>query len=938
MRRLIGIFCSFYCTAILSLIYVIAMAFATIIEGDVSYGTAAARDLVYNAVWFDVLHILLGLNLVGVFIYFKLYKSKKYHILLLHTSLVMILIGAGLTRYFGFEGFMHIREGYSSNIILSNDEHINIRAGVDGSIYTASFPVGYTAVRETHFDEKIPLFDDNVELKFISYTPASNEFSLPTLILSITYKSETRELTLHQSFFEIENEIIHLGDVDFEIIWGPKEIQIPFALYLEDFELERYPGSMSPSSYASSVIIRDGEISKPFRIFMNNVLDYRGYRFFQSSYDLDEKGTILNVNNDPGKIPTYIGYAMLIVGFLWGFFAKNGRFFILTRKLKAQRIFSILFIGLCLSYTAHLNAYPNESENANIEQFDNIDSTSNLHDDIDMLDNREPTQDDIVRVINEMKKHLSIHSIEFGKLLVQDFDGRIKPLDTQAMEIVHKITRQDGFLGLNNVEILLGMMTYYDTFQRIKMFATSSKELREILGTPIDEKYISFMDAFDGYNYKLANYVEEANRKDPSKRTILEKDIIKLDEKISIAYTIYTAQILNIFPDISTDKMSWLSPADAIIAFSQEDALKIQTMLQNYFSGVDKGVRTNIWDDANNALNTLKNFQKEHSKVAISPSRVNMEIWLNHYNPFKNLTYVYLLIGLVLLVFVMIAVIRNIPLNLRIGKICYLLIVISVIIHTLSLGIRWYIGNHAPWSNAYESMIYIAWAGIIAGSVFFKYSYLALSMASLMAGITLFVAHLGFMDPQIGNLVPVLKSYWLNIHVSVITASYGFFGFSFMIGVITLVLFVLKTSARMHLNQIITNLSYINELSLLLGLALLTIGNFLGGVWANESWGRYWGWDSKETWSLITIVIYAFILHMRFIPKLHSVFALSVASVLGFYAVLMTYFGVNFYLTGKHSYASGESVPIPIFLYIFIIATIILISLATRHRKIENTA
>lgn len=931
-------------TTILAAIYIVAMAVATFIEGDVAYGTPAAKDLVYNAAWFDILHILIGINLIAVFVYNKLWKSKKYHVLFLHASLVVILLGAGITRYFGFEGFMHIREGYSSNVIISYEEYINIRVSIDRNIYKSEFPVSFTAIKETHFNQKIPLFDDNVEIKFISYMPAKDQVSLPMLNLSVSYKGETKELSLHQSFLEInEDNIVNIGNAEFEIIWGPKETPLPFALYLEDFELERYPGSMSPSSYSSDIIVKDSEmdVNMPFKIFMNNVLDYRGYRFFQSSYDKDEGGTILSVNKDPGKIPTYIGYAMLTIGFLWGFFAKKGRFYMLTRKLKAQQLFSIIFILTIMSNLQMLNAYPGMDNNQTLnKENSNLDSSNfndNPHsqDSIDMMTNHEPTQEDILRIVDSMKKNLSNHAELFGKLLVQDFGGRIKPIDTQAMELVHKITGKDGFLGLNNVEILLGMMTYYDSFQRIKMFSTSQSELRKILGTPENEKYISFLDVFDGDDYKLENYVEEANQKDPSKRSLLEKDIIKLNEKISIAYVIYTAQILNIFPDI-TGSQAWLSPADAIIAFDQNDAIKVQTMLQNYFEGIDKGVKTNIWSDANNALNDIKAFQKENGGDLIpSQNRIDLEILLNNHNPFKNLTYAYMLLGLVLLIAVLVAILKNKPINKKLGIIIYALIVIAAIIHTLSLGIRWYIGDHAPWSNAYESMIYIAWAGIIAGGIFFRKSYLALSMASLMAGITLFVAHLGFMDPQIGNLVPVLKSYWLNIHVSVITASYGFFGFSFMIGVITLIMFILRDNKRPQIDQTILNLYYINELSILLGLALLTIGNFLGGVWANESWGRYWGWDSKETWSLITIVVYAFIVHMRFIPKMNSPFAFSAASLLGFYAVLMTYFGVNFYLTGKHSYASGDAVPIPIFLYFFAIGTILLIVFAARKRKIN---
>ena len=256
-------------------------------------------------------------------------------------------------------------------------------------------------------------------------------------------------------------------------------------------------------------------------------------------------------------------------------------------------------------------------------------------------------------------------------------------------------------------------------------------------------------------------------------------------------------------------------------------------------------------------------------------------------------------------------------------------------LHTLGLISRWYIAGYAPWSNAYESMIYIAWAGAAAGLIFFRKSLLSVSATNFVAGITLFVANLGFMDPQIGTLVPVLKSYWLNIHVSVITASYSFFGLSLVLGVVALVLFILRSDKRKHIDQSILNINAINEISLILGLGLLTIGTFLGGVWANESWGRYWGWDPKETWSLITIVAYTVVLHVRLVKRFNTPYIFSVVSTLGFYAVLMTYFGVNFYLSGKHSYASGEPVPIPTFLYVMVGLHIVLIAVSFRKRNLD---
>jgi cytochrome c-type biogenesis protein CcsB len=278
----------------------------------------------------------------------------------------------------------------------------------------------------------------------------------------------------------------------------------------------------------------------------------------------------------------------------------------------------------------------------------------------------------------------------------------------------------------------------------------------------------------------------------------------------------------------------------------------------------------------------------------------------------------------------------------KITKIVYVVNIAAFVIHTFGLALRWYIAEHAPWSDGYESMIYIAWAIALSGIFFSKQSIVSLSLTSILAGVTLFVAHLSWMDAQITTLVPVLKSYWLNIHVSVITASYGFLGLCSLLGFFTLILFIMKKKGlndarNEEIQRNIIEATRINEMSMILGLSLLTIGNFLGGVWANESWGRYWGWDPKETWALVSILIYAAIVHFRFVPSLNNQFAFAVASTLAFASIIMTYFGVNFYLSGMHSYAAGDPVPIPMFVYYTVAVVFSVIALAYPKRDLSKT-
>jgi cytochrome c-type biogenesis protein CcsB len=257
------------------------------------------------------------------------------------------------------------------------------------------------------------------------------------------------------------------------------------------------------------------------------------------------------------------------------------------------------------------------------------------------------------------------------------------------------------------------------------------------------------------------------------------------------------------------------------------------------------------------------------------------------------------------------------------------------LVQTAGLIARWYISGHAPWSDAYESMIYVAWATVAMGLAFGRKSDLTLASTAFVASMILMIAHWNWMDPEIANLQPVLDSYWLMIHVAVIVGSYGPFTLGMILGVVSLLLMLLtnaKNKEKMKLY--LSELTVVNELALTVGLVMLTIGNFLGGMWANESWGRYWGWDPKETWALISIMIYAFVIHMRLIPGLRSKWLFNLIAIIAFASIVMTYFGVNFYLSGLHSYASGDKVITPNFVYYSMVFVFLLGFLSYfKHKK-----
>jgi cytochrome c-type biogenesis protein CcsB len=343
-----------------------------------------------------------------------------------------------------------------------------------------------------------------------------------------------------------------------------------------------------------------------------------------------------------------------------------------------------------------------------------------------------------------------------------------------------------------------------------------------------------------------------------------------------------------------------------------------------YLNALDKASQSKNYELPNSLLKGLTEYQKKYgAAVMLSESKISSEITYNKYDIFKRLYYMYMLAGVLMLAFCIVQIFKDSKTIRTIINVFHGLIGLFFILHLAGLIIRWYISGHAPWSDAYESMIYVAWATMFFGLAFGKDSKLTVASTAFVTAIILMIAHWNWMDPTIGNLQPVLNSYWLMIHVAVIVASYGPFTLAMVLGLVSLFLMIFtneKNKEKMKLS--IDEITYINEMALTVGLVMLTIGNFLGGQWANESWGRYWGWDPKETWALISIMVYAFVIHARFVPALRGRWIYNVMSVLAFASILMTYFGVNFHLSGLHSYASGEKQNVT---YYFIILAIVLV-------------
>ena len=730
-------------------------------------------------------------------------------------------------------------------------------------VMTAGQKTGIDAI---HFN----ITDDNDRIVYESYVSGASSYSAP---LSFNLNGET-----------------------VTVAYGSQERILPFSIMLRDFQLERYPASNSPSSYASEVTLLDEAdgVNMDYRIFMNHVLDYKGYRFFQSSYDTDEKGTVLSVNHDfAGMVVTYLGYAFMILGMFLALFSKKTRFRYLMKKTShtAIIILGLIVLSPMISYSQTSACVVDKIPSSQVEAL--------------------------------------------STLLVQGHSGRFQPFNSISNQVVRKFSRKTSYQGMNTDRILLGMMMNPGYWTMQPLIKVSNDDLKDIIGN--HHSRVPFSDFFEitseGNRYKLEKYIDAAYRKKPSERGKFEKDLITVDERVNVFYMAMHQSFLQIFPVPGKENENWKTPEGPFDGIHGKDSAFVVSIFDYYLQSLILGQKTNDYTDANMALEGIEQYQKNYASNYNSfVAKRDQEILYNKIGVFDLLLAPYGIFGFIMLIILFIRVLQpkfqmKWPVH-----ILAIMVLLTFVAHTFGLAARWYIAEHAPWSDGYESMIFIGWATILAGLVFYKNSPISLAATSVLTFLILFVAHLSWMNPEITNLVPVLKSYWLTIHVAIITGSYGFLFLGAFMGFLNLIFLIFQNDANSsRITEKVKEISRINEMTLIVGLYLLTIGTFLGAIWGNESWGRYWGWDPKETWALITILLYAFITHMRFVPGLKGLFAFNFMSLIAYFSVLMTYFGVNYYLSGLHSYASGDPMPIPDFVY-YVIAVIIMVTAVANYK------
>jgi cytochrome c-type biogenesis protein CcsB len=514
---------------------------------------------------------------------------------------------------------------------------------------------------------------------------------------------------------------------------------------------------------------------------------------------------------------------------------------------------------------------------------------------------------------------------------VQDFRGRMKPLDTLARETAVKITKKTTFEGRDPVEVFLGFVVHPSAWYHYPSIAVKHPGVQDLIGVNHATHHVSLASLLQGGQYKLQAAADEAHRTPANQRDKTQQKLILFDERVHIQFGALQGTSMRIFPIPDDPGHTWESIDKVLEVLPEGDPRRaeFQTAADALFGGLTAN------DDAmiREGLRLTAALQEAYgAEVMPSTFRVDAERTLNSLHPFARSTLPYLLAFLLLIIAYFVGLFRNDgkpwswkhPLY-SIGMLAF---VAGFALHTYGFVLRWIASGRAPLSNGHESLLWVALAVALAGLIFEVLSKTAAAgaLGALLTAVVLGVSMMAAFDPAIGPLVPVLASYWLNIHVTIITASYGFLGLACFLGLLTLVLYVVnwRGAGRPAVDAAVAKLDRLNVDVMIAGLGLLSVGTLLGGVWANESWGRYWGWDPKETWALVSILIYATILHFRWIPKLNNPYVQATGSFLAIWSIVMTYFGVNYLLVGLHSYAAGDAVTIPTWVILSFAGSVVL--------------
>ncbi len=652
---------------------------------------------------------------------------------------------------------------------------------------------------------------------------------------------------------------VHLrGDVDIPVqafVSSDGTVKkFPFALSLKEFRLEYYPGTAAPMDFISRLSVKDGEAETEAVVSMNHIYTYRHYRFYQSGYDADRKGTTLSVAYDPWGIGiTYTGYGLLLCSLLLFFFERGSEFRKLLRHplLKGTAVGVVLLFGLAQGVQAKggTSVLPPET------------------------------------------------AAKFGELYVY-YNDRVCPLQTLAKDFTVKLCGKSSYNGLTSEQVLTGWLFFYDKWKKEPCIRIKNKEVRRLLG--IEGAYASLSDFVGKEGYKLDNALQE-DLEMGDKRAIEEAN-----EKFSLISMAAAGSLWKLYPYAAAPDSLAESGKLQIVWYSLADRLPYDMpdeqwgFVRNCMNYVAEKVVKKDYKEVESLLEKIRKYQVREAEDNLpSDARFKAEQWYNAVNNSRPLAMASVTLGILSFVFYCLSMVKRKEVPAAVSAVLFAMLGALFLYLCFTITLRGIAGGHFPVSNGHETMQVMAACVALLTIIFYRKMPVVIAFGFLLCGLALLVSMLGEANPQITQLMPVLSSPLLSFHVVIIMIAYSLLAFVMLNGLTAMVLYGFRKDSAAEVER----LQVISRIILYPAVFCLAVGIFIGAVWANVSWGRYWGWDPKEVWALITMLIYALALHPASLPWFRKPLFFHLFSIAAFFSVLITYFGVNFLLGGMHSYA-----------------------------------
>lgn len=633
---------------------------------------------------------------------------------------------------------------------------------------------------------------------------------------------------------------------------GVVEQQLPFSLRLDKFKITYHDGTAAVQDYESLLTVIDGGNKQRATVSMNNILSYRSYRFYQANYDDDGLGSVLQINSDPWGIPvTYTGYGLLFVALLWMLVDPRGAYRQVLRSAAAKK--GLLMAALVLS-VGSVSAAP--------------------------------------VLPRETAEH-------FGRLNIL-YNNRICPLQTFAIDFTKKLCGRTTYDGCTAEQVLTGFIFFGDEWCAEPIIKLKGGELRETLQLPRFVAVNTFFNRDMG-GYTIGPYVQEYLEGNNDK---FHKQVGDVDDRLQLVLNLRMGKLLKVFPCTVKGKTTWYAPADK--PGIEVDAGRAQ-YFTNVFSLLYQDVKAGNYASVDAVVEKMLKYQQQNAGQSLpTVAQVKAERLYNAV-PFATILFMLnLTMGFLTLFFAIWRLTRSTALRhvKTVNGVSVAVMLLSFAALTLCLALRWVVSGTVPMANGYETMLFMSWLIMLCSLLLCRRFSVVLTFGFIMSGLFLLVSHIGQMDPQITHVMPVLNSPLLSIHVSVIMIAFALLSLTFICAVMAIVLRLVRGSMADRLGEQLESLQLLSDLFLYPAMVALGFGIFIGAIWANVSWGNYWGWDSKETWGLITFMVYAVSLHRSTLSFLRRPLGYHVFMVLAFMTILMTYFGVNYFLgVGMHSYA-----------------------------------